>query len=273
MLRIQLPYVFELAGSLEPLNTLPSNFEDVPFKNFAFLLFSAESSLKLLMENSVFAPYLRSSYSLGAELLRTLAQVNRPPEGSSPDRLVSGFDLYMIRRAYEHYRVALLAELGVSPAFFVTQKGGYDTLTLLDSGPIIFPAELRIKVPESVFDAEQACKCLAYELATSCGFHVFRVTECVLRRFYAFVTDGEVAPRNRSIGVYVRALRKRGGVDERLLTSLEQMARWHRNPLIHPEVALTTEEAIGTLGLARSVIGSMLSVLPVQPSTTLSPQP
>jgi len=45
------------------------------------------------------------------------------------------------------------------------------------------------------------------------------------------------------------------------------MTRLHRNPLVHPEAILTVEEAIGIIGIARSVIGSILVVLPDVPPT------
>jgi hypothetical protein len=46
------------------------------------------------------------------------------------------------------------------------------------------------------------------------------------------------------------------------------MTKLHRNPLIHPEVILTVEEAIGIIGMARSVIAMMLQSLPDVPTTT-----
>ncbi len=55
--------------------------------------------------------------------------------------------------------------------------------------------------------------------------------------------------------------------------SLQQLARLHRNPIIHPEVILTVDEAITILGIVRSVIGAMLAVLPDVPPTTGSAAP
>ena len=56
-----------------------------------------------------------------------------------------------------------------------------------------------------------------------------------------------------------------------LFTNRKQMTKLHRNPLIHPEVILTVDEAIGIIGMARSVIGAMLQVLPDEPPTTGAP--
>jgi hypothetical protein len=65
-------------------------------------------------------------------------------------------------------------------------------------------------------------------------------------------------------------MEKRNFGDKKVTESIKQMARLHRNPLIHPEVILSVEEAIDTMGIARSVIGAMLRVLPDAPITTSS---
>jgi hypothetical protein len=122
-------------------------------------------------------------------------------------------------------------------------------------------------VPEALTDAREAAKALAYEVPTACGFHTFRVTESVLRKYYGHVTGGRL-PKSRNIGVYLNSLTQSKKGDNKIIASLKQMTDLHRNPLIHPEVILTTEEAIATVGIARSVITAMLAVLPVPPPTT-----
>jgi len=140
--------------------------------------------------------------------------------------------------------------------------------SLLMAGEALFPIDLGIKVPEAIVDAREAAKALAYEVPTACGFHVFRVAESVLRKYYAHVTSGAPAPKVRNISVYLKAIKQTNKGDDKILAALKQMNDLHRNPLIHPEVILTPEEAIATLGIARSVITAMLAVLPVQPPTT-----
>jgi hypothetical protein len=99
----------------------------------------------------------------------------------------------------------LLADLGVLHSYFVTQKGGFDTISLLAYGENLFPPELASKVRDALFDAREAGKCLAFELPTACGFHIFRATESVLRKYYMQVTNSTIAPKVRNIGVYLNA--------------------------------------------------------------------
>ena len=263
MIRISLPYVFQVATELDALDRLPS--ETVPVSEVRWTLIVARVALERLLRASVFAESFRSSVSLGADLLEYIREAERANPG---DANIEDFELQVIKSVYQQYKIALLAELGVLPSYFVTRKGSHDTLSLLEQGHSLFPAALKDKAPEAIFDAAEAGKALAFELPTACGFHAFRVMEAVLRRYYALATGGNPAPKVRNIGAYVRGIRAVGGGDDRILSTLEQIARLHRNPLIHPEVALSPDEAIATLGMAHSAVTSMLAVLPAVPQTT-----
>jgi hypothetical protein len=108
----------------------------------------------------------------------------------------------IIIQEYSQFRTAFIAEIGTFPSYFVSQKGSFDTLTLLDEPSRLFPADLWNKVPEARFDVAEAGKALCYELSTACGMHVFRAVETVLRRYYTEVTGGKAQPKVRNIGVY-----------------------------------------------------------------------
>ena len=79
-----------------------------------------------------------------------------------------------------------------------------------------------------MFDAQQAAKCLAYDVATACGFHAFRVTESVLRRYWTHETGGTAHPKVRTLGVYIAALMRAGAGDPKVLAALKQLNELHR---------------------------------------------
>jgi hypothetical protein len=215
-------------------------------------------------------PYLRASYGDAQHLLTVLDTSTKP----GFDREIPRYEVFGIKEAYRRFKVVFRAELGILNSYFIAaQKGGLDTLSLLASGENLFPIDLTEKAPDALFDVREAGRCLAYENATAAGFHVFRATESVLRKYYAHHTGGKPPPRVRSIKVYTRALRQHDVGTEKVLASLDQMAELHRNPLIHPEARLTQEEAYGIFGIARSVIGFMLSELPRIEPTTAMPLP
>lgn len=266
MIRITLHYVWSLAETLEPLANLDANKLPEKF-DLAMELFGPQNALEALLQGSVFSPNLRSSVGLAGQLLEFLRTQTKDLEGKT----IPG-DVWTIKNAYSRFKIAFLAELGTLPTYFVSQKGSHDTLTLLEQGWRLFPDDLEEKVPEAMFDAAEAGKALCYQLPTACGFHVFRATEAVLRRYYTHVTGGKPQPKVRNIMVYVQAMRQANCGDEKILSVIEQLSKLHRNPLIHPEVALTEDEAISALGMARSVVSAMISVLPpIPPTTTAAP--
>jgi hypothetical protein len=267
MIRVSLSYIFELASSVEPLGTLPD--ADTPWGDVWLGFYSAQGAIEALYSQTFYTPYLRSSANLAGQLSELIKAQTTNQDQS---RTIGRFELWMVRSQYEKFKVALHAELGVMHSYFVTQKGGFDTISLLYFGENLFPQELASKVPEAIFDAREAGKCLAFELPTACGFHIFRATESVLRKYYVQLTGSKAVPRVRNIGVYLAAMKDQKVGDEKVTFALKQMADLYRNPLIHPDTVLTQEEAIGIFGLARSAIAGMLAVLPIIPPTTALPQ-
>lgn len=273
MLRISLQYLWDLANGLQQLGRLDTTKPTTKME-FLFDVHFAASTLDQLLSGSVFAATLRSSRPLASELRSEISSLL--PDRNKPDdhkNTLEAYEIANVVRAYDRFRIAFLAELAILPAYFVTQKSDKDTLTLLDQPERMFPADLLSKVPEAAYDVGEIGKALCFEVATACGYHVFRVTEAVLRRYYTHVTGGAPPPKMRNIMVYVKAIRAAKCGDERILSVIEQLSKLHRNPIAHPEVALSLDEAIATLGMAQSVITAMLAVLPVVPKTTATLAP
>jgi hypothetical protein len=262
MIRISLPYVFNLFETLEPLSKLnpKSTLGDE-----VFTLWGAQATLETLLIGSVFSANLRSSRKLASDLVELLKRESSTEKDWAKEL---GYAAAYVGQLYGQFKTALTAEIGTFPAYFVSQKGSFDTLTLLDEPWRLFPTDLWVKVPEARFDVVEAGKALCYELATACGVHTFRAVESVLRRYYAEVTGGRAQPKVRNIAVYLNAMRQAKCGDEKVLGVLDHLSKLHRNPLAHPDAALTLDEAIATLGMAHSAITVMLRHLPEPPPTT-----
>jgi hypothetical protein len=200
MIRISLSYVYGYARQLEPLTAIPSM--ECKLSDIFLDLFNAKSALDG-MHSSVFGPYLVSSYPPYQALTESISAYFAKYD---PNRIVQNFEIASLKRQVEEYRIAFLAEVSVMNAYFVTQKGGFDTRSLLLWGENCFPSDLKTKVPDAVFDAREAAKSIAYEQPTACGFHVFRaLLEAVLRKYHSTVTGGASPPKVRNIGVYLVA--------------------------------------------------------------------
>ncbi len=262
MIRISLPYVFTLSETLEAIKDLTPKTVRA---DAIFTLWNGHAALEALLASSVFSSNLRSSRQLASSLMSTL---KKEADGDQDWRNELGYSANWIVQQYSQFKTAFTAEIGTFPSYFVSQKGSYDTLTLLDEPWRLFPPELWTKVPEARFDVIEAGKALCYELATACGMHVFRAVESVLRRYYTAVTNGKAQPKVRNIAVYINALKQAKGGDEKVLGALDHLNKLHRNPLAHPDAALTLDEAISIIGMAHSAITAMLQKLPELPPTT-----
>jgi hypothetical protein len=230
-------------------------------------LMSVQGSLEELY-NSIYGPYLRVSYGYSRVLLASLKSLLEP---FNLDKKVSSWEIVSLQQQYSQYKAALTGELAIIDAYFVTQKGGFDTTSLLMFGENLFPSDLSSKVPEALLDVREAGKCLAYDLPTSAAFHIFRAVESVIRKYHAHVTGGNSPPKQRNMGVYIKSLIASGGGTPKVIAALQQMKDLHRNPVSHPEAILTQEEALSIFGIARSVITPMLAELPTPALTTSAP--
>lgn len=262
MIRISLPYFVSISESLEPLATLKP--KDI-VNDVVFMMFGAHATLSGLLSGSVFSANLRSSRQTATGLSNTL---EAETDANKDWARELGYPAILITQAYAQFKTAFSAEIGTFPAYFVNQKGSFDTLTLLDEPWRMYPIDLWNKIPEARFDMIEAGKALCYELPTACGMHTFRLVESVLRRYYTEVTNGKALPKVRNIAVYINAMRQAKCGDEKVLSVLDHLSKLHRNPLMHPDAALTLDEAISALGIARSAITAMLSEIPILPPTT-----
>ncbi|MGO6699281.1 hypothetical protein ACCS33_07475 [Rhizobium ruizarguesonis] len=228
-------------------------------------LFNAKSLIEALFSSSVYHPHLRISRHKAYELRDMLERYSNPKNFTEGYRLTD-FDIWSLKSTFEQFRTVFVAEIAALPSYLITQKENYDTERLIDSGIGLFPWDLTTKVPQSINDAMECGRCLAYEVYTACGFHTFRIVEAVLRKYWLVVSKEEV-PKPGTIGFLAAELKKKALGDEKVWESLQQLSKLHRNPLTHAEVLLSRDEALGTIGMARSVMTAMLGYIPPEPST------
>jgi hypothetical protein len=261
--RISLPWFLNVVSAIEGLDVIKG--AETP--NW-LALFTATYQLELLFNDSIYAPYLKVSKEKAITLHATISSYMN--EDKFFEKQFSENDIWLIISQRDNFRLVFLSEISTLPAFLVGRKESYETNSLIDNGVQLFPSSLPQKVPDAIADAKEVGKALAFELATACGFHIFRVVESVLRRYWDVVSKNADRPRLETIGNYAAEMEKKSFGDSKIIESLRQMAKLHRNPLIHPEVILSVEEAIETLGIARSIIGAMLRTLPdISPTTNL----
>jgi hypothetical protein len=262
--RISMSWLVEATSAIDRLKTIVHN---EALSGYEWIFFSAKNQIELIFAQSVYSPHLRISRDKAHDLHdRISAFLKHIQDGDVV--LVDESELWMLNYSVDQFKTVFMSELSTLPTFLVQEKEGYDINRLIDDGAKLFPPSLLSKVPEARADAMEAGKALAFELATSCGFHIFRVTESVLKKYWNHVSSNAKHPFPKTIGKYVEGMEKGKFGDAKVVESLKQLAKLHRNPIAHPEIILSVEEAIDTVCIARSVVGAMLKVIPDAPLTT-----
>lgn len=262
MQAISFPWMFDVIQAIQNLDGLT----EAPVSENWLVLFAAQNQLAALFDQSIYKPHLRVSREKARLLHEQI--VMALGDGQDLQRILPKTTIWGITRLRNEFQQIFLSEISVLPAFLVSPKESYDLSVLLYDGTRLFPSEMALKVSEAVFDGGEAGKALAFELPTACGFHVFRVVEAVMRKYWDHVSEGVKRPVPFSIGRVAQELETKRLGESKVWETLSQIAKLHRNPIMHPEVVLSLDEVIGTIGISRSVVGAMLAVMPNELPTT-----
>lgn len=254
MIRISIPWVVDTFTSIGLVRGLS---HDDPSGRMWTAVSTAKNSLETVMMDSIYSPYLRAS-AVEAETLHKALRECEEKLLADAGATLDPFDLGGVQFEVNKFLSVFKSEMNVAPSFLVAPKEAFDVSILSENGAVLFPPALLKVVPAAKADANAAGRALAFELPTACGFHSFRVLEAVLKAYWDDVSGGKKRPEPQTIGKFGAELKKADFGDEALAETLQGIAKHHRNPLIHPEAELSTEEAIGIVGICRSAISVML---------------
>jgi hypothetical protein len=256
-------YLYEVGWKLHALDAY-STKEDCPIRDIHLALLVAEGALEPFLSQSVFR--FRTCQTTGTALLaviREMIQKINTPGTDYATATFNAYEIYRVQDALKTFEAVLGSELALLPQYLVMKKGAFDTASLVEAGEGCFPDELLSKAPEAAVDAQQFGRCLAFELYTAAGFHLHRLNEAVLRRYFDAVSNGAKRPRSRNMGDYLAAMDKLGVGLPKVKAALTELKDLHRNPLMHPEDVLgTADEAIDLFGAVRACVGAMLKEIP-----------
>ena len=146
-------------------------------------------------------------------------------------------------------------------AYIVSKKGIYDTDDLIAHAEKQLLPEIVKDIPERAkADLQEAGRCLAYELATACAFHLWRAVESVMGEYYTYLSEStfkedEIA---RNWAAYIKALGDKGA-DPKATAFLDHIRDKYRNPQTHPDEVISIGQAQGLFGVAVTSIDQMIS--------------
>jgi len=259
-------WFYRLGCIIHPLTEFktPATFRDIGFK-----LLEAHTWMDTLLSDAIL-PF-RVCRSSAISLRKSIVDlVNKYIEGNW-DVEIDDIDVQNIVSKTRDFESILAAELETIHTYAATQKLAFDTRSLIDTAEHLLPLTVRSDVPpETIAELREAGRCLAFEVPTAAGFHVFRATEGVIRQYFKAVVGSLPEAKNRNWGAYIRTLEKHGA-DQKITGFLDHIRHVYRNPVIHPEERLAMEDAEILLSLCLSAIIQMVKAM--QPSkTTAEPE-
>jgi hypothetical protein len=252
MLRIDLSYFYKTGELIHQLTQLSG--EKTSGEMFGESWFAYEHLRTMISSGS-----LISSYASAVKLKELLEPYTDVTQGRKEK--IPFWEVDMLARQAQTFETTLNAELAVSPTYTITPKGGYHIDILLRAPSQMFPPGLVAVIPETAYDVEQSAKCLAFEVSTAAGFHLHRLNESVVHRYWDAASKGKERPNNDSVGEYLVAMDAAKIGDEKIKSTLRQINKLHRNPVLHPEDNLTVQQAIELFGIIVSAISAMLPVI------------
>jgi len=171
--------------------------------------------------------------------------------------------VYRIKEAAQEFETVLRNECQLMDTYFVTKKGAYSTVDLVERAHYQVPEPTRSTLCEDTKkDLDQAGKCIAFDVPTAAAFHLLRGTEATIRQYYETIVPGpkRASGKMRNWGTYIRLL-KTHQADEKVISLLSHMKDMYRNPVLHPEETYDDQRVQVLFGLCISAIVSIKTAL------------
>src|SRR6185369_3525663 len=257
MQRINVGFWYQLGAAARPLLELKVESSIFDVFNTSF---SARQWVDAVVAGRILRP--ATGYSAATRLRDALNELINSTDFSA-DPLPANAPpthIFAITEAAREFDTVYLAELQLADAYVVSSKGTYSTAGLIFSADAGFIGDdVQAGLPETARDEiRQWGRCFAFELPTAAGFHIMRATEIVILEYLEKVSGKPVKVSPRTWNAYIKALEK-AGASEAITSSLHQIRKLHRNPLMHPDDTLSISKADALFGLAKAAIIAMIT--------------
>lgn len=259
MKRVNQYQFYQIGIAIHPMTEIADNSK---YADVWYACFQAKNWLEFLL-NDHLTP-LVTCRAAAAKLINAMNPVIPELGNIDQEKLATELPTYtawFIRQAAHEFEIVFAAELETTDTYYVSQKGIYSTNLLIEKAEQAFTAEVQAQFPpQMISDIRQAGKCLAFDLDTASGFHIVRAAEGVIYKYYVAVTGTTPKRKDRNWGAYVRNLNRHlkndpsSKADPKLITLIDQVREHHRNPVIHPDITLTPDEAQSLFSICQAVI-------------------
>ncbi|HET9135082.1 MAG TPA: hypothetical protein VFO76_00480 [Candidatus Kapabacteria bacterium] len=270
---IDTTYLYQLGLKLQLLSYLKEGdiFEDV-YQNIhepAEMLFVFVQSPKFQLSLCLpAAQELLKSLSPFIEV-RTITGFGVPLGGTEPeeyqyDDLITGnlkskltkTRVVKIRTSYRNFEAVLFAELRKKHIYIIPPVRAYSIDVLLDNAKSAFSPKLLEFIPDNCIENFQSAgRALSLNLPLGMSFHLFLALEIMLKEYGQSlgIINSELKESDRNWGNYLnheKFSKARDGV----VSFLKQIKDSYRNPLIHADAKLDSDEAPALFSLTQGTV-------------------
>jgi hypothetical protein len=253
---------YKLAVAVHPIMQLDGNQK---IKDCWYDLFRAKVALEAFLTTEIIPLVIvKPSALVLFNALKVVVEKKRP-DAAHPtlsDQTLDSADLYPLRTAVREFETVLSAELQSAATYFVSRKLAYETRVLMEEAERILPTSIVSELEDSVIEElRQAGRCIVFDAPTAAAFHIIRATEDVIRKYYAHVIGTIPQVKARNWGSYINKLQTVPNANHGVIAILDHVRETYRNPILHPEVTISEDQAQIILGICISAISQMVLVI------------
>lgn len=252
MYKVNLWAFYELAWEIHPLTEIKPS---ITTNDLSHLVFEAKLSLDIFFQR--WESPLEICKTEVLQLRKWFDYIEKEVI-KNPDEFAHRVLIDRTIHLAKQFENSLRKQFEFLDTYYVQRKGAYDTTALIDrADDVILSDKIKTRLPEqTIYDLQQAGKCIAFEIPNSAGFHTIRAVESVIRLYYEKIIG--VLPKNkdRNWGAYIKNL-KTAGANEKILHALDHLRNDYRNPILHPEERLEFDDAFSLFNLSVSLIIKM----------------
>jgi hypothetical protein len=233
--------------------------DQMAVKDAWVLLMNAQSWMFSFMNETKAVPMKNTDKAI-EKLRETVAKIYARIAATTDIQPIEDIERYFIINDLEDFESEFEIDSRYMGVFCVTQKGDKSIRILIEEPESKFPHHLITVMPhKTIQDIREAAKCLTFERATACAFHVCRATEGLMRAYYKKLTGFDWPPPSppkpklrKEWKVLVDQLRGEGAPMQ-IIQRLDEI-REDRNSFAHPDVSVASEDAVVVYDLCTNIM-------------------
>lgn len=228
---------------------------ELPIEVRSEILANASSCLNAFISAERHLELLPRTVKQGDLLLRELQRF-----AFSPYWQPTADDFQLLHNNVLAFEVVLGEELGRMLNFVLTDKGGLSVSGLMEGYSAHYPTYV-LELIDSFIRSEidETSKCLACDRNTACGFHILRSVEVAIKGYIHAVKGKLPNPTQRNWGEYIAELQRIAAPSD-LIDEL-RVLKTKRNPLMHPQETLNSDQARQLLCLCEATICAVIEAV------------